>query len=128
MCAWYGVSFGRTVAVAPPGPGRLDIEPHLLFERLQVELHEVGKTALQHEIRHAAGELRGLVRIASETDRDFAGAPVDAYPLISVSEHIGELIAEPPVADAEIIREAERPRPARRIAQRSTENVTENFR
>src|SRR5215472_5089541 len=85
------------------------------------------KRAFQHEIRHAAGELRGLVRVASETDRDFAGAPVDHNPLISVSEHIGELIAEPPVADAEIIRKAQRPRPDRWIAQRSTKNITENF-
>ena len=30
---------------APPGPRRLEIEPHLLFERLQVELHEIGKPA-----------------------------------------------------------------------------------
>jgi hypothetical protein len=30
---------------APPGPRRLDVEPHLLFERLQVELHEIGETA-----------------------------------------------------------------------------------
>src|SRR5215472_8411244 len=88
---------------APPGARRLDIEPHLLLKRLQVELHEIGKTALQHEIRHAAGELRGLVRIATKADCDFANTPVDHNPLISLGEHISELIAKPPVADAEII-------------------------
>jgi hypothetical protein len=34
------------------------VEPHLLFERLQVELHEIGETALQHEIRHPAPRAR----------------------------------------------------------------------
>ena len=43
---------------APPGPRRLDVEPHLLFERLQVDLHEIGETALQHEIRHPAPRAR----------------------------------------------------------------------
>ena len=99
-----------------------------MFERLQVELHEIGETAPQHEIRHAAGELRGLIRVTTEVDRDFAGTPIDRNPLIGVGEHISELITEPPMAEAEIIREAERPRPDRRIAQRYPQEVTENFR
>jgi len=40
---------------------------------LQVELHQIGETALQPEIRHAAGELRGRVCVTTEVDRDFAG-------------------------------------------------------
>jgi hypothetical protein len=72
----------------------------------------------------AASELRGLVCVTIGFDRDFAGTPIDRNPLIGVDEHISELIAEPPMADAEIIREAERPR----IAQRCTQEVTENFR
>src|SRR5215472_8756768 len=98
----HSTSCGSPPNEAAPPP-RLDIEPHLLLKRLQVELHKIGKTALQHEIRHAAGELRRLVRIATKADRDFANTPVDHNPLISVGEHISELIAEPPVADAEII-------------------------
>jgi hypothetical protein len=83
---------------------------------LEKLLHKIGETALQHEIRHAAGELRGLVRVAAEADRDLLGPPVDGNALIGVGEHIGELIAESPMADAEIIREAERPCPERTIA------------
>jgi hypothetical protein len=113
---------------APPGPRRLDVEPHLLFERLQVELHEIGETALQHEIRHAAGELRGLVRVTTELIVISPARLLTVTRSSGVGEHISELIAEPPVADSEIIREAERPRPDRRIAQRYTQEVTENFR
>jgi hypothetical protein len=79
---------------------------------------------LQHEIWHAAGELRGLVRVTAEADHDVAGASVDRNPL----NGFGELIAESPMADAKIIREAERPRPDRRTAQRSTQKIAENFR
>src|SRR6516162_4198841 len=113
---------------APPWPCRPDIEPHLLFERLQIKFHEIGKTALQHKIRHTTGELRGLVRVATKADGDFASAPVDANPLLGVGEHISQLVAEPPVADPKIIREAERSRPRRHFVQRFTQNATENLR
>jgi hypothetical protein len=43
--------------------------------------------------------MRGLVRVATEADRDFAGAAVNGNPIIGVGEHISELIAEPPMAD-----------------------------
>ena len=50
-------------------------------------MHEIREPALQHEIRYAAGELCGLVRVAAEADCDFAGAPVDGNPLIGLGEH-----------------------------------------
>src|SRR5215217_9239435 len=56
----------------PPGPGRAEIEAHLLLQCRQVEPDEVGEPALQHEIRHAARELRGLVRIPAKADRQIA--------------------------------------------------------
>src|SRR6516225_7882993 len=109
-------------------PCRPDIEPHLLFERLQIKFHEIGKPALQHKIWHTTGELRSLVRVATKADGDFAGAPVDANPLLGVGEHIRQLVAEPSVADPKIIREVERSRPHRHIAQRFTQNITEYLR
>src|SRR5215813_1368666 len=51
-----------------------------------------------------------------------AGAPIDRNPLIGLGEHISQLIAKPPVADAKIIQEAELPRPTRWFAQRTTQN------
>jgi hypothetical protein len=75
---------------AAPGPRRPDREPDLLFENLQIKLYEIGEAVLQHEIRHAAGELRGLVRVAAEADHDVAGALIDRNPL----NGFGELIAE----------------------------------
>ena len=48
------------------GPHPPDREASLLFERQRVELHEIGATALQREIRQAPGDLCGLTRVATE--------------------------------------------------------------
>src|SRR5690242_12717748 len=78
---------------------------------MQVELNLIGEASLQYEIWHAACELPRLVGIAAEADRQLAGASVDGDALLSVCQHVGKLISEPAVADAEIVGEAERPCP-----------------
>jgi hypothetical protein len=70
------------------------------------------KQSFKHEIRHTTSKLNSLVCVANQADRDFASAPVDRNSLVGVRERIGELGTEPPMADAEIIREM-----ARRAAQ-----------
>ena len=107
-------------------PRRVDVEPHLLFERLQVELHEIGETALQHDAARCARKARpGSCR----SPKLIVISPARRLIVTrsSASEHISKLIAEPPMADAEIIREGERARPDRRIAQRSTQKVARAF-
>ena len=108
--------------------GRAEIEAHLLLQSRQVEPDEIGKAALQHEIRHAAGKLGGLVCVPAKADRQFAGAAVDRDPLLRIGEHVGQLIAEAAVANAEIVCKADRPRPGRQIPECLTQNVAQDRR
>jgi hypothetical protein len=57
ICRWKLTS-GRSPPneAVPPGPRRVNVKPQLLFERLRVELHEIGATALERKIGYAAGE------------------------------------------------------------------------
>jgi len=56
----------------PPSGLLADGEAHLPFQGAQVEPDHVGEPALEHEVRHAARELPGLVGVAAEADRQLA--------------------------------------------------------
>ena len=62
-------------------------EPHLALEGVEIELDEVGKAPLEHEIGHASRKLHRLVGVAAEADHQLARAPVD-----SDSAGIGEQV------------------------------------
>src|SRR6266436_4594494 len=99
-----------------------DGKAHLGLEGVEVELDEIGKTPLEHEVGDTAGELHRLVGVAAEADGQLAGAAVDGHPTLLVPQHIGKLVTEPPVPYAEIILEGKRPRPGRHFAERITED------
>ena len=63
ICRWKLTS-GRSLPneAVPPGLRRVDVEPQLLFDRLRVEPHKIGATALEHKTGYAAGEhMRNLL-------------------------------------------------------------------
>jgi hypothetical protein len=68
-----------------PHPRGEDVESHPLLKRLQIELHGIGKSAFEHEIRHHAGELPDLNGVSAEPDRDFAAAAVDGDALVAIA-------------------------------------------
>jgi hypothetical protein len=57
--------------------GTSQCEAHLLFKCEQVELHQIGKPALEHEAGDAAGELHRLMGVAAEADGQLTRPAID---------------------------------------------------
>ncbi len=55
----------------------------------------------------------GLVGVAAKSDRQLAGASVNGDALFDVDQYVSELVSEVSVTDAEVVCEAEGPRPLR---------------